>query len=50
MVEAIDECRALTTAATSLPTANVCVEIRGGIKDYSATIVNYHVTIYSTLP
>lgn len=46
MVEATDECRALTTAATSLPTANVCVEIRGGIKDYSATIVNYRVEVF----
>lgn len=46
--EEIDECQTVTTVTSSPVSvnANVCVEIRGGINDYSATVTNYKVDVY----
>ncbi len=43
--ESIDECQTLTIGGTS-SVSNATVEIRGNIKDYNSSVVNYQIDIY----
>ncbi len=48
--ESINQCQYYTINANFTSVSAVAAIIRGDIKDYNSSIVNYHVTIYSTLP
>jgi hypothetical protein len=44
--ESIDECQQISLVSGSTNIKNVAVEIRGAIKDYSASDLNYEVDVY----